>query len=92
MKKKLSIIALAVVFSTATAFVVVHQNVRTEAEKHPRIVSAIKELEDAIDYMEKAPDDFGGYKARAIADSKRAVASLRHALEYRSNVDRARRR
>jgi hypothetical protein len=37
--------------------------------------------------MEKAPDDFGGYKAQAIADSRKAVASLKHALNYRAKVD-----
>ena len=87
MKKRLLAIMLAVVFFGATAFVCYQQNVKTEASEHPRIVSAIKELESAIDYLEKAPSDFGGYKAQAIADSKKAVVSLRHALEYRAKAD-----
>jgi ABC-type microcin C transport system duplicated ATPase subunit YejF len=85
--KKLLTILLAVVFLTTTAFVYVQQNKHTEAAKHPRIETAIRELENAIDYMEKAPDDFGGYKAQAIADSRKAVASLKHALNYRAKVD-----
>jgi ABC-type microcin C transport system duplicated ATPase subunit YejF len=85
--KKLVIILLAVVFLSTTAFVYVQQNKHTEAAKHPRIENAIKELESAIDYLEKAPDDFGGYKAQAIADSKRAVLSLKQALNYRAKVD-----
>jgi cell division protein FtsL len=90
--KKLVIILLAVVFLSTTAFVVVQQNKRTEAANHPRIESAIKELESAIDYMEKAPHDFGGHRVQAIADSKRAVASLKLALQYRAKEDNMKRR
>jgi hypothetical protein len=90
--KKLLIILLAVVFLTSTAFVYVQQNRHTEAAKHPRIENAIRELEGAIDYLEKAPDDFGGYKAQAIIDSKKAVASLRQALNYRAKVDNVKRK
>jgi hypothetical protein len=85
--KKLLLILLAVVFISTTAFVYVQQNKKTEASLHPRIESAIKELESAIDYMEKAPHDFGGYKVQAIADSKKAVASLKLALQYRAKED-----
>jgi hypothetical protein len=90
--KKFSFILLAVLFLTTTAFVYVQQNRHTEAAKHPRVETAIKELESAIDYLEKAPDTFGGYKAQAIADSKRAVASLKLALSYRAKVDNAKRK
>lgn len=79
-------------FLSTTAFVYVQQNKRTEAAKHPRVENAIKELEGAIDYLEKAPDDFGGYKAQAIADSKRAVISLKQALNYRAKVDNGKRK
>jgi hypothetical protein len=85
--KKLVIISLVVVFLSTTAFVLFQQDKKTEAAKHPKIENAIKELESAIDYMEKAPDDFGGYKAQAIADSKKAVKSLKHALNYRAKED-----
>ena len=64
----------------------------TEASNHPRIENAIIELENAIDLMEKAPHDFGGYKAQAFADSKRAVESLKLALQYRGNADNMKRR
>jgi hypothetical protein len=90
--KELVFILLAVVFLSTTAFVFVQQNRKTEAAKHPRIENAIKELESAIDYLEKAPNDFGGYKAQAIADSKKAVISLKLALNYRAKVDNAKRK
>ena len=91
MKKLVTILAI-VVFLTTTAFVYVQQNKRTEAAKHPRIENAIRELESAIDYLEKAPDDFGGFKAQAIVDSKKAVASLKRALNYRAKVDNMKRK
>jgi hypothetical protein len=89
--KKLVIILLTVVFLTVIACSV-QQDRRTEAANHPRIENAIRELENAIDFMEKAPNEFGGYKAQAIADSKRAVESLKLALQYRANADNKRRR
>jgi hypothetical protein len=87
MKKRLLLIVVAIVFICATAFVSYQQNAKTEVSQHPRISTAIKELESAIDYMEKAPHDFGGYKAQAIADSKKAVVSLKKAMEYRAKED-----
>ena len=66
---------------------VAEESMRKEAGQHPRIAKAIRELEDAVRYMEAAPHDFGGNKAAAIADSKAAIASLRRALEYRAERD-----
>jgi hypothetical protein len=90
--KKRVIVLLTVVFLLATSFVYVQQNKRTEAINHPRIERAIKELESAVDYMEKAPYDFGGHKEAAIADSKRAIVSLKLALQYRAKEDNMKRR
>jgi hypothetical protein len=64
------------------------QNMRSEAEAHPRIVQAIRNLEDAIAYMEAAPDVFGGHKGAAIAASRAAVSELRASLAFRANQDR----
>ena len=90
--KKLFIILLAVVFLSTTAFVYVHQTRRIEAVNHPRIERAIQELESAIDYMEKAPHDFGGHREQAIADSKKAIVSLKLALNYRAKADNMKKR
>jgi hypothetical protein len=38
------------------------QTIRSEAANHPRIAAAIRELEGAIVYMERAPHDFGDTK------------------------------
>ncbi len=85
MKKVLLIAALA--FATTGAVVVAQQNMKTEAGEHPRIAKAIHDLEDAVAYMEKAPHDFGGHKADAIRDSKRAIDQLKLALQYRAKQD-----
>jgi hypothetical protein len=63
------------------------QNVASEAAEHPRIAAAIRELEDAIQYMEKAPHDFGGHKAEALRASREAVQQLRKALAFRAKAD-----
>jgi hypothetical protein len=64
------------------------QTVRSEAGTHPRIATAIRELEGAIAYLESAPHDFGGHKAAAIRDSRAAVVQLKLALAYRAAKDR----
>ena len=64
------------------------QTVRSELREHPRILQAIREIEDAIAYMETAPNNFGGHKAAAIAASREAVRQLRAAAEFRAEMDR----
>jgi len=91
MKKSIFILGIACIVCCASTFLVVAQhNEKMEANEHPRIEKAIFQLEDAIDYMEKAPHDFGGYKAEAIRDSKKAVQSLKMALKYRAHHDNKR--
>ena len=63
------------------------ENARQEAGEHPRIARAIQELEEAIKYMEAAPHDFGGHKAKAIEASRAAVQELREALRFRAKQD-----
>jgi len=58
-----------------------------ELGDHPRIATAITDLEDAIAYMEAAPHNFGGHKAAAIAECRKAVKQLRLAMKYRARKD-----
>ena len=60
---------------------------QSEAEMHPRIARAIHDLEDAIAYMEAAPNDFGGHKGAALNASRAAVGELRAALAFRARQD-----
>ncbi len=64
--------------------------VAEEKAEHPRIAKAIRELEDAIAYMEAAPHDFGGHKAEAIQASERAIEQLRLAMQFRAKQDNKR--
>jgi hypothetical protein len=53
-----------------------------KAEPHPRIRAAIRELEAAKVELQKAPHDFGGHRADAVAAVDKAIEQLRLALEY----------
>jgi len=87
--KKLGIILFTgVVLACSIMQFTYAQTVRSEAANHPRIAAAIREIEGAIAYMERAPHDFGGHKAAAIKDSQTALVELRAALAYRAQKDR----
>jgi len=88
MKRIAVAFVLSAMLSTAMGSIAAAQTVRTEAANHPRIAAAVRELEEAIRYMEAAPHDFGGHKAAAIRDSRTALVELRAALAYRARVDR----
>jgi len=85
MKKMLTGLALsAALLSPLVATSARAEGMREEAAEHPRIAAAIREIEEAIRYMERAPHDFGGHKAEAIEQSRKAVNQLRLALAYRA--------
>jgi len=63
--------------------------VQSERAAHPRIVEAINNMQNALREMEAAPDDFGGNKAAAMQDTRRAIHSLKKALYYRLKMDDA---
>ncbi len=83
LKRTFLAVSAAALLSAPLALPASAETVAQEAAEHPRIAKAIHELEDAIKYMEAAPHDFGGHKAKAIADSRAAVTQLRLALKYR---------
>ena len=55
---------------------------RMEEAKHPNIARSMHDLENAMRHLQDAPDEFGGHKAEAEIDLKRAWISLRKALYY----------
>jgi hypothetical protein len=71
------------------AFAAPELTVQSERAAHPRIVEAINKMRESLALMEAAPDDFGGNKAAAIADTKRAIHSLKRALYFRLHMDDA---
>lgn len=90
-RRKLFLGAAAAVTTAVAANPSLAHGFGNEAREHPRIMAAIQEMENAIRYLESAPHDFGGYKAAAIADTRRAIESLHWALRYREFHDRERR-
>jgi len=89
-RRNVMLTAALAVSAATLARTSVAQTMGDEMRDHPRIVRAIHEMEDAVRYMEEAPHDFGGFKARAIEDTRRAIESLRMALRYREHHDRER--
>lgn len=51
---------------------------------YPRLQAAITAINDAVDFLEKAPNDFGGHKATALRACRVAVRQLQAAMNYRS--------
>lgn len=49
-------------------------------EAHPRLVAAMKKLEESKKELEAAPNDFGGHKVEAIKSIDEAMKHLRLAL------------
>ncbi|MFI4889836.1 MAG: hypothetical protein ACHQIL_04830 [Steroidobacterales bacterium] len=64
-------------------------SMQQERAAHPRIVEAIHHMKEALRELEAAPDDFGGNKAKAIADTRQAIHSLKKALYFRLKMDDA---
>ena len=63
--------------------------IQSERAAHPRLVEAINHMNDVIRELDAAPHDFGGNKAAAIADTRKAIHSLKRALYYRLKLDDA---
>ncbi len=88
-KLVLSAVLLSFCFAPMTQLLAqpMEGGVHEEAVMHPRIAAAIHNLQDAIDYMQAAPHDFGGHKKAAILECKRAIKELKKALAYREHHD-----
>ena len=56
---------------------------KAEERSHPNIAKAMHDLENGIQHLHEAPDDFGGHKGQAEADMHQALISLRKALYFR---------
>ena len=86
------IVGFALSLAAGATPVFAQQTMKSEKAHHPRIAKAIAELQEAIKYLEAAPHDFGGHKAKAIADSRAAIDQLRLALAYRETKDNAKKK
>lgn len=86
MKRMMTALLVASMYLTAAPSAHA-ESVAQEAAEHPRIVNAIRELEEAIKYLEAAPHNFGGNKAAAIQSCRAAVQQLTQALKFRAKQD-----
>jgi hypothetical protein len=84
-------LSLAGIFGVAalpqTAAAQPQLTIQSEAAAHPRIVQGIRQMEATLHDLDAAPDDFGGNKAKAEADLRTAIHSLRKALFFRLHMD-----
>lgn len=54
-------------------------------ERHPEIMKAIKNLEQAKNDLMHADRDFGGHRTKAVEATERALAECREALKFDKN-------
>jgi hypothetical protein len=59
------------------------QLMKREEELHPNIAKSMTDVANAVVYLQRSPDDFGGNKLQAIKDLQQGWASIRKALYYR---------
>jgi hypothetical protein len=59
------------------------RRMRAEEEGHPNIAQAMHKIEEAMNALKMAPDNFGGHKGAAMEDLRKAYISLRKALYFR---------
>jgi len=79
MKKFLTTIIAVVAFAGGVLFTTAFTTSTKQnsgAAAHPRIAKAISSMQDAIDYLNAAPDVFQGHKAAAIMKTKNAIKEL----------------
>ena len=62
---------------------------QTEQKAHPELVAAIRDVERSLKVLQNSPNDFGGYKDKAIKDLVFSIHNLKGALYYRLKLDDA---
>ena len=85
----MSVGLVALLGSSATLIAQPKLTAEQEWKAHPNLTKAVREMEEAVTALNKAPDDFGGNKVKAIADLKTAAHSLKKAILYRLKMDDA---
>jgi len=53
-----------------------------KGDRHPRLRAAVRALHGAVEDLQKAPHDFGGHKAQAIAACNQAIDQLEQAIKF----------
>jgi hypothetical protein len=83
------LMAFAIGTQPMTAVAQPQLTIQSEEAAHPRVVTAIVGLKNALRELQVTPDDFGGNKEAAMAQIRAAIHALKKALYYRLNMDDA---
>lgn len=73
--------------STLAAAPAQAQSIESERAANPQLAHALDQLKRVEFELLNAPGDYGGRKARAVDDVRRAMHSLRGALYWRLHLD-----
>ncbi|MGD0960681.1 MAG: hypothetical protein ABSB19_12815 [Methylomonas sp.] len=91
MKINIRIIVSSLILVTSAIFTSVYADpqysIRDEEAAYPGLVNAVHGMNAALKELQGSPNDFGGNKAKAIADLKAAIDSTKRALYYRLQTD-----
>ncbi len=60
---------------------------KDEVREHPRIGRALVALHEAKEYLEKAPNEFGGHKKAAIESLDASIKELKEAIKFDEKRD-----
>ena len=55
---------------------------RNRVERHPEINHAIKALQNAKKFLQKADRDFGGHRTKAVEAVDQALSECQQAIQY----------
>lgn len=83
------VVAMGFIAAPMTGVAAPDVTIQQERAAHPLIVEAIHHMQTALRELESGKEDFGGNKAVAIADTRKAIHSLKRALYYRLKMDDA---
>jgi hypothetical protein len=84
---KIALVLMLVLLASSLGSPVASAKLPPGSHEHPRLVRAIKAIEGAIDYLQKAPHDFGGHRAEAVEACQNAIKQLKVAIQYDEKHD-----
>ena len=82
-RRQASKVIASIPFAMAAGLLVPRLAEARQEQQFPRLQAAITAIQDAVDFLEKAPDTFGGHKAAAMQACNTAVRQLRAAMAYK---------
>ena len=72
-------VAFASLFATTLAF---HAVPSAEADRQPQMRDALRSLSQAVNHLDKATADKGGYRVSALRLTRQAIAEVEKGIAY----------